>query len=415
MATTNWDELTAKLFGLRRFGIKPGLGRLRSALDEQGNQGEAYPVIMVAGTNGKGTVASLIGAILQAHGYRVGLYTSPHLISVRERFRVDGEPLSREAVEPVLRRLLDVYGGDGDEKKEHLTFFEMTTLAAVSLFADCAVDFGVFEVGLGGRLDAVNALEPAISVVTTVGRDHTRYLGEEITEIAAEKAGIFRRGVPAVIGRQEHEDAHRKLVERANDAGAEPVVAERGDGSAARQDILRRHEQTARWAVEVLLGESQSDKAFDDGYKRWRWPGRFDEIAFNGDGRRGFVDAAHNAAGLRALARAVKQRDRQIGAVIWASMRDKDPGGIGEFLSHVGAPVWGSLVVNERARTAAQLRDFVPDALWQGAAVTERCIEAVSKESNGDVLIFGSVFLVGEVFAALGRDVPSLKTYVDED
>lgn len=408
-----WRELTENLYELRRFGIKPGLDRMHRALAGEGHPEEAYRVITVAGTNGKGTVASLIAAMLQGNGLRVGLYTSPHLIDLQERFRIDGRPVERESAQPVLRRLFGEYARGEASEGDGLTFFEFTTLSATVLFAEYKVDVGVFEVGLGGRLDAVNALEPAVAAVTTIGRDHTEYLGEEFAEIAGEKAGIFRAGVPAVVGVQEHEPARRALLESARTLGADVIECREADHGAGPADVVARHQQTARRVVEALACESITKEGCRQGLRRWRWPGRYDELAM-GTKQHILIDAAHNRAGLSALRARIADQRPEIGAVIWASMKDKEPGNMKDFFEGLNIPVWGSLVANERARQARELEAFVPKSLWRGAASTSEVLEDVRQETEANVLVFGSVYLVGEVFEELGWTAESLVTYRGE-
>ena len=407
----SWDELVDRLYGLRRFGIEPGLQRINAVLQRHGRPQQAYRVINVAGTNGKGTVASLIGAALQAQGLRVGLYTSPHLMSIRERFRVDGRPLGRGQVGPVLEQLLDAYGPEAVGQQPALTFFEFTTVAAVQLFAQAAVDVAVFEVGLGGRFDAVNAIEPDVSVITTIGRDHTEYLGETIEEIAAEKAGILREGTPAVLGPQEHIGAREELTRRAVECAAPVWCVEAADRAEAADQLGARHRATARSAAEALLGDGFDPEAFTRGVEAWRWPGRFEEFRRDDMDRTVVLDAAHNPAGLAALREWIAARNKTISGVVWGALGDKEPGEIEAFFDVVGAPVWGALLESGRARSEDELRGRVPDELWQSAAPTGAVFQRAQDSVDGDLLVFGSVYLVGEIYEALGRSTDSLVTY----
>ncbi len=410
-----WDALVAKLYGLRRFGIDPGLGPMQVALKAEGHPDRCYGVITVAGTNGKGTVASMVAAILQAHGLRVGLYTSPHLIDVTERLRVDGVPLSRREVGPVLERLLEQHGRSEDESGAvtGLTFFELTTLAAAVLFNQKRVDVAVFEVGLGGRLDAVNALDPVVTAVTTIGFDHTQHLGTEIGDIAREKAGIFREDIPAVIGAQEVVGARDALVEAAKAVGT--PVDEVSDGGENVSDesgkIQTRHRRTAMGVARRYLGDRWRRDAVDTGLACWRWPGRFDQVSLDDGARRLLLDAAHNPAGVAALRKAWSHRADEVSAVLWTAMKDKDPGQTKDFLSEVGAPVWGAMVENERVRSEVELRNHVPPALWQGARPTAEAFEEAMSSSKGTILAFGSIFLLGEVLEACGMRAWELRTY----
>lgn len=179
---------------LDRFGIRLGLDRVREYCARSGHPERASPAVHVAGTNGKGSTAGWLASIAAAHGVATGLHTSPHLIDLRERFRVDGRPIP-EAVVIALWRRIEPFA-----REERMTYFEATTLLAFEHFAAAGVDLAIHEVGLGGRLDATNVLVPRIAVVTNVARDHERHLGDDPAAIAREKAGVFEPGVPALVG-----------------------------------------------------------------------------------------------------------------------------------------------------------------------------------------------------------------------
>jgi dihydrofolate synthase / folylpolyglutamate synthase len=182
------------LFDLQFFGIKLGLENIRALVAALGNPHRSYPVIHVAGTNGKGSTAAMIAAIFTASGYRTGLYTSPHLIKFNERIRIDGEPILDDDV-VLYTRLLE-----RTIVARRATFFEATTAMAFQYFADHSVDVAVVEAGLGGRFDATNVVEPVLSIITSIGLDHTEHLGGTLAEIANEKGGIIKYGVPCVTG-----------------------------------------------------------------------------------------------------------------------------------------------------------------------------------------------------------------------
>ena len=410
----SWDELVHQVSHRRRFGIKPGLGRVRGALDALNTPQQAYRSIHIGGTNGKGTVASMVAAILQAHGLRVGLYTSPHLVDLRERFRIDGKALAVSEVQPTVERLVD-----GREVAfAELTFFEVTTVAAAELFCQQQVDVAIFEVGLGGRLDAVNALEPSIAAVTTIGRDHTEYLGDSIEEIAREKAGIFRAGRVAVVGEQEAAGARQTLLDVAKEKEAIVVDGSATEGPATSESstydfspVVARHRHTAGLVTQHFLGDRFSTRAMDEGMSHWCWPGRFQCLDRRDRSGQWIIDAAHNGDGLRALQRALLGGDRTPRAVVWASMRDKELAGLRGFLQDLGVPVWGVIVDNERARSIVELQREVPEQLWRGAATTAEVTCEVERDISGDLLLFGSVYLLGEFFQAIGWGPEDLVTY----
>lgn len=194
---SSMQELLDFLFSLHRFGIKPGLERIASLLNFLGNPQESLKCIHVAGTNGKGSVCSLLAAILQSAGYRVGLYTSPHVRIFNERIRINGEMITDEEISSLAERMMD------EIQREHTTFFEVTTAMAFLYFAEQKVDFAIIETGMGGRLDATNVIQhPLATVITSIDFDHMEYLGNDLETIAGEKAGIFKKGSPVIIGEE---------------------------------------------------------------------------------------------------------------------------------------------------------------------------------------------------------------------
>jgi dihydrofolate synthase/folylpolyglutamate synthase len=196
-STPQLTELLDYLFSLHRFGIKPGLERIESLLEFLGNPQQSLKCIHVAGTNGKGSVCSLLAGILQSAGYRVGLYTSPHLRQFNERIRINGEMISDADIAHLAHVMMP------EIEREHTTFFEVTTAMAFAYFAKEKVDVAIIETGMGGRLDATNVIEkPLATVITSIDFDHTEYLGNDLITIAGEKAGIFKEGCPVIIGEE---------------------------------------------------------------------------------------------------------------------------------------------------------------------------------------------------------------------
>ncbi len=187
------EQILNKLFSLHRFGIKPGLERTRELLESCGNPEKAFPSVHVAGTNGKGSVCAMIASVLTEAGFKTGLYTSPHIEKFKERIRIDGVPISDEYIVSLAEMLFFV------SDKISGTFFEITTVMAFKYFAENNVDIAIVETGLGGRFDSTNVLEPMLEIITPIGLDHTKYLGNDIASIAFEKAGIIKPNSKVLI------------------------------------------------------------------------------------------------------------------------------------------------------------------------------------------------------------------------
>ena len=204
-------------------GYKPGLERVEALLDHFGNPHRGLRTIHIAGTNGKGSVASLIASILTSSGYKVGLFTSPHLVDFRERIRIDGEMIPEERVTAFVDRAAPLVRN----KTVDPSFFELTTAMAFDYFRAEGVDYAVIETGMGGRLDSTNVILPLVSIITNVSMDHMQYLGETLLEIAGEKAGIIKPFVPVVLGRSREPEVKRMVTEKAAEMEAPLVMADR--------------------------------------------------------------------------------------------------------------------------------------------------------------------------------------------
>lgn len=392
-----WQAFSQRLFDQNKFAIKLGLDNMRRAFAACGHPERSAPAIVVGGTNGKGTTASMTAAILQAHGLVVGLYTSPHLIEVRERFRVDGAPLARDEVLAEGRAVLDEFG-DPDTSDPCLTFFELTTLMAARLFARHEVNVAIYEVGLGGRLDAVNAIEPSLTIITTIGFDHQQYLGDTIEEIAREKAALLRDGVTAIIAPQEYPQAKKSLEAAAG--GRHRFVADDG---------LSKHHRVALESAQAFLGERFDAATAEDGLEHWAWPGRFDirRVEHAGRSLKVIFDAAHNHDGMRFLADRLDERPR---GLIFAAMADKVGDKlIAEIRRLAVDEVWVARLETDRAAAAEMLSKRLDARI---ATAEDALDQAFGELHEGDtLLVCGSVYLLGEVFAALGFSADQMVTW----
>jgi dihydrofolate synthase/folylpolyglutamate synthase len=422
------------LFSLAQFGIKFGLDNIRAIVGALGHPERRYRALHVAGTNGKGSVTAMVDAALRSAGYRTGCYTSPHLLDLTERFAVDGNPVGREALASVLADVRTVVTDllDAGRLEVHPTFFEVTTAAAFELFSRQQVEIATFEVGLGGRLDATNVLTPMVSAITSIGLDHEQYLGSTIGDIAREKAGIIKPGVPVVVGRVTHEAA-AAIAAVAEKEGAPLTWAVDGvtTGTPEREaDGTQRFElstpvreygsvhlglagahqvDNAIVAVRLLetldtQGVSVGPDAIVAGLATVSWPGRLQRIR-TGDGREALLDAAHNIDGARALA-AHLQDVGQSGPLVVAVMRDKDAASMLRVLAPVVTRVIATRASNPRSMEPAEL-----------AALARRVLPGVAVEvepSVGDaltrawshatfVVVAGSIFLLADAMKELRR------------
>ncbi len=392
-----WAAFSGRLFDQNKFAIKLGLDNIRRAFALHGHPERHAPAIVVGGTNGKGSTAAYLSAILTAHGLKTGLFTSPHLLELRERFRVDGAPASRESVLAHGEAVLAAHGDPASDPC--LTFFELTTLTAALLFRDANVDVVVWEVGLGGRLDAVNAIEPALTIVTNIGMDHEKWLGDSIEAIAREKAGLWRDGVRMVVGPQTHPEAEQMLAAL---PGARLVEVSNPN---ERSRSASENQATALYASREYLGPRWIPPVAFDALDSVVWPGRMDERTARG--RRFLLDAAHNPAGARRLEARIRADGPPTRCVIGA-MADKDLRGMFGFLGEMGIPIDIVEVESERAASFEDIREAVTPAEVRSHGRSAQIFDACPTE--GWTLVFGSIYLLGEWFRWAGTGVDELVT-----
>ena len=416
-----YDEALEFLFP-RTTTIKFGLANTRALLRALGNPHEVVPSVHIGGTNGKGSVSTLVAAALREAGWRVGLYTSPHLVSFRERIQVDGVPISEDAVAMWTGRLLSPI------LERKATFFEATTALAFADFAARGAEIAVVEVGLGGRLDSTNVVRPLVSGVTKIERDHMKYLGDTLELIACEKAGIAKPGVPFVIGETDpglievlRREARRAVGRAGGRTGGRTGGRAAADIRVLPADYLwcgplslsgphqRRNAAVAHGILTALPEPYRPTPAqIERGFGSTKVAGRLD--------RRGrwLFDVAHNPDGMRALVAALKV------------MRPQRP--LHALVSILGDKEWPDMLVQldqaiDRgvltiAPTAAArgwdidwlarwLRDPSRPPPHAGWTLVPDFKEAIAKvqEGAGTVLVTGSFHTVGDVMSELGMDV----------
>ena len=398
-----YAEALAWLYGTQRFGIKLGLENVQRLLRELRLPGEGQRIIHVAGTNGKGSVCAMIDSICRAAGYRTGLFTSPHLITYRERIRVNGEMIAQAEVAIGLTTIQDLIKA----WDPHPTFFEITTALALDHFKANQCELIVLETGLGGRLDASNALTPIVSVITPIGYDHEKWLGQTLEAIASEKAGIIKAKVPVVSATQE---PVAEQVIRARAAECEsPVDFVPAPFTNSRVGLIGKHQQqNAAIAIAALRAGkiSVTDDAIASGLANVEWPARFQRWE-----NRIVIDGAHNPAGAKVLAETWRE---QFGAeratIILAVLREKDVTGICRAL----APIAARFILPQiRAERSLPPGELVPHLSLLGLphSIAPSFASALeSARANPEpILITGSLHFAGEALATLNGDADSLE------
>ena len=403
-----------RLFALEQFGIKLGLDNIRTILAALGDPERAWRSIHIAGTNGKGSVAAMVERGLRAAGLRTGRYTSPHLDRIEERVALDGTPVDRATFETVTGHVLDVV--DEARAKGALTvsptFFEVSTAVAFEIFRNKAVDVAIVEVGLGGRFDATNVLTPTITAITSIALDHERHLGSTLPEIAFEKAGIAKEGVPLIVGRLPSEAAAR-VARVAADVGA--VVVDAHATTTKRRyppltlALAGRH-QLENAAVAVAIMEQWSEmvshvptEAIVTGLTECEWPARLEWLRLPGGGEL-LIDAAHNPAGAAALASYLQDTRSPKMPIVFAAMADKDLGGMITALEPVASLFVATTAPHARARgaeeMAAAIRKHTGAVPVIAAATPELAVERALAHSPRAVAA-GSIYMVGPLRSRL--------------
>jgi len=400
------------LFSLEQFGIKFGLQNISLIVAALGHPERTFRSVHIAGTNGKGSVTAMADSALRAAGHRTARYTSPHLVDLAERFTIDGEPVQEAAL---VAAVADLRAAVDDLRARGIldvqpTFFEATTVVAFELFRRARVDVAVLEVGMGGRLDATNVVTPIATAITSIAFDHEKYLGNSLREIAIEKAGIVKPGVPVVVGPLDAEAA-RAIEDIANARGAEIVRAAASDAAGFTVGLAGAHQRVnAGIAVRLLQtvdarGVAVSRAAIAAGLADPRWPGRLDRRRL-GDGRELLLDAAHNPAGAVALASYLKADGRGPRPLVFAAMRDKH---VREMLQ-VLVPEASHLIVTaastprsaEPAAIAAIARELSPSLPIAVEPAPAAALDRAWRAAP-DIVVAGSIFLLGDVLKLINR------------
>ncbi len=429
------------------------LAHMRALLEALGHPENRFPSVLIAGTNGKGSTAATLASILQASGLKTGLYTSPHLVRINERIRLNGEPIGDDdfaTLHDVVDRTAERLVSEGD-LPWHPSFFEMLTAMAFEYFARSRPDMVVLEVGMGGRLDATNIVNPRLSIITDISLDHQKYLGETVAEIAREKVGIIRRS-GVVVTLPQLPDANDVIGNAILDAGARAVNAvpyvppvSPGSPSSLSVNVGQKAGVWNRYPLEVLgqeiivesplVGRHQlrnlalaiaaavelrnqgtpqiTEKTISQGIRDTLWPGRFQVVPATAGNPEYVLDVAHNPAGAWALRSTLStaypdlENNREI-TLVFGVMRDKAMQEITEILFPIAARIIVTHANNPRSATPDEIRQaaarVATAADIEEADAVALALDQARKAAapHGLVVVTGSIYIVGEAMRTLG-------------
>jgi len=419
----NYEDALAYLKSREKFGIKFGLANIGQLAEALGRPERRFTSVLIAGTNGKGSTAALLQSILTAAGYRTGRYTSPHVRFLEERIAVDGRLIAPDELASVVARV-----ATAAEQLNEPTFFEAVTASAFAFFAERGVDIAVLEVGMGGRWDATNIAPATVSVITPIGFDHELFLGDTLTEIAAEKAAIIKEGRPVVVGELVPEALE---VVRAEARRRDAELIRARDGVEMCSEAVDRRQRVSLRTLNVdygelelpLAGEHQLDNLalairvaelvapeltpdhVREGVRSTKWRGRLERIATPVGAPGLLLDAAHNVMAAEQLAKFLKAHPHDRRVLLFGVMKDKR---VREMLAHLLPHVAHFVATRpemSRARGPEELAAFSAEQGTPAEAIASSS-DALARARElagptGEVVVAGSIFLLGEVVEAL--------------
>lgn len=417
---TGYSHVLKELYSLQKHGIKFGLSQTANLLAGLGNPHHGRRFIHVGGSNGKGSVAYLLANTLQACGYNTALFTSPHLVHFNERFRINGQPIPPQEVVGLYENLQASV-----DEREPPTFFEAVTAMALDCFAQRDTDIAVIEVGMGGRLDATNLITPLVSLITNISLEHREFLGDTLLDVAGEKAGIIKEGIPLLTGvtdysilellrrscleaeapifHLDHDFSHRDLGEKISFSGEQLHLDQIQIG--LRGGHQRRNAALALAALDILLrlGWNLSREAIEKGFLLSNWPGRLQQVSSS---PRIVLDGAHNPAAMAELGRTIREEFRYSRLIlVLGIMEDKDASAMLEALSPLADHVVFTRPEYPRAMDPYSLCKRCPHPLPSQEVVPflpqalDRARNAAAEQDL--VLVCGSLFTVGEALSHL--------------
>lgn len=416
----NYTQASAFLFDRHQKGLKLGLERMNRLLDLIGQPQNRFISVHIAGTNGKGSTAAMLASVLSKAGYRTGLYTSPHLIEIRERIQIDSKMIGKKELVALLNQMMpQIHQTDA-------SFFECITAMAFLYFMEKKVDIAIVETGLGGRLDATNTIHPVLTIITEIGLDHTKILGKTLKPIAAEKAGIFKRGTPCVVGSQ-NKSVNQFFRQRAKElscpivlsksavvfkkirmsetGSSVHVIAEKTEYPNLFLRLAGEHQTnnmaTALLAVNQLrhLGWAIPEQAVRYGLSAVTWPARLDLLHKN---PKIMLDSAHNPLGMKRLAKAIRTLftyNRLI--LIFGVLEDKAYRIMFKTIAPLADHIILTTPLSDRALPAEKLEPLaqLESKLYSvQPRINDAWLEALETVNENDMIVgTGSIYFVGEL------------------
>ena len=397
-----FEESVNFLESLAGFGIRPGLQRITKLLEILGNPQNKYKTIHVTGTNGKGSVCAMLSQILKTANIKVGLFTSPHLVSYRERIKISNEDISESDFANLVEEMKSHIAQMIDEGNESPTLFETLTAMAFKHFADCQVEYAVIEVGLGGLLDSTNVIMPEVSVITNVANDHAERCGGDLLGIARYKAGIIKPNVPVVTGAEGEplkiicdtaQVNHSKIFVLGEDFFVDDSLK-----ISLQGEYQKSNAAIAVKSAQILNDKRVTDHLIKEAIKNTQWAGRFE--IFNVNGKTVIIDGAHNGAGAKALKNSLDKKfptDRRV--FLFGVLRDKD---IDDIIDNLFQPNDFVILTKPDSERAAEPEDICQRLQSKGIksiAIADSA-EAFEKFLNVEAEIFvaaGSLYLIGHI------------------
>ncbi len=413
MSDFDKDVVVEWFEGLAKYGIHLGLTNITELLDRIGNPQNSFKSIHVAGSDGKGSVCAMLDSVLRESGYSVGLDTSPHIVDFNERIRVNGENISDNDIMLLAYEIMTIVECMKDDGM-HCTFFEAMTAMAFMYFQRRGVEYAVIEVGLGGRFDATNVLNPEVCIISNISKEHTDVLGKTVSEIAYEKAGIIKEGVPVITFNTG--DAFNTISEVASEKHAECIVTKnmevisvdmygsdiRYNGETYRLNIPGSYQvKNASLVIEACMKLSETDisQSLYEGLKNARWDGRMQKI----ENLPLIIDVTHTTAGMKLLCSDIKEIYGKVNVIIGV-LNDKDIAGMSSYVASMAKNV---IITAPKTSRALNIDEIVRvmRLCTDNVTVADSVADAldIAMEMEGTALVTGSLRMAEEAFVWLNQ------------